>query len=125
MRILILVMIGVYRRVYYLLPRRNCLFAESCAVHVERVTRTEGSRAGVRALVHRMRACRPGGRIRVGRITEAVSAASASQLMSSLAARAAVREDVPEEARYAQSSPITQVRPIWRTSKEIKSGQKV
>lgn len=39
---------------------RRCIFRESCSAHVLRVARTQGGRAGLIALVSRMRACRPG-----------------------------------------------------------------
>jgi len=40
--------------------RRGCLFRESCSRHVYRITRQQGPRCGVRALLARYRTCRPG-----------------------------------------------------------------
>jgi putative component of membrane protein insertase Oxa1/YidC/SpoIIIJ protein YidD len=56
----LLAIIRVYRFARPYLPRRTCLFDESCSMHVERVTRSEGIRAGLRALLGRVRTCRPG-----------------------------------------------------------------
>jgi len=63
MRSIILMAIRVYREVSTVLPRRHCLFAESCSVHVERVVRREGALAGTKAFLRRLRACRPGFRL--------------------------------------------------------------
>ena len=60
MRQALLALIGLYRFVRPVLPRRRCLFVESCSEHVERVTRTHGFVAGTRALGRRARQCRPG-----------------------------------------------------------------
>ncbi len=40
--------------------RRQCLFAESCSRHVYRVASSHGLGAGLRALLLRVRRCRPG-----------------------------------------------------------------
>lgn len=52
--------IGAYQR--HLSPRlsRRCLFAESCSAHVARVLLTDGTLAGLKALLGRLRRCRPG-----------------------------------------------------------------
>jgi len=50
-------------RVYWLVPvelRRSCLFKESCSHFVFRSTKEKGFFCGIRALMLRIKQCRPG-----------------------------------------------------------------
>jgi putative component of membrane protein insertase Oxa1/YidC/SpoIIIJ protein YidD len=60
MRGVLLFLIRQYWRVSVALPRRNCLFRETCSRHVYRVTSEEGVIPGIRALAVRVRRCRGG-----------------------------------------------------------------
>lgn len=60
MRWTLLAAIRLYWAIWPERFRRGCLFRESCSRHVYRITRQQGLRCGVRALVARYRACRPG-----------------------------------------------------------------
>jgi len=56
---LLTVPIRAYRRWVPVERRRPCLFPESCSEHVLRVTTEAGLMAGLRALLIRVRQCRP------------------------------------------------------------------
>jgi hypothetical protein len=60
MRSIIIGMILLYRRLIPPHRRRPCLFRETCSLHIERVTREAGGLAAMRALLKRIRCCRPG-----------------------------------------------------------------
>jgi hypothetical protein len=59
-RTLLLLAIRAYWLAWPAEWRRGCLYRESCSRHVHRVTAAEGLTAGLRALRHRFRTCRPG-----------------------------------------------------------------
>ena len=60
MKFLLLAFINLYRRLVRPFFRATCLFRESCSVYVERETRKNGFRAGLKALRFRFQNCRPG-----------------------------------------------------------------
>ena len=60
MKFLLLALIHLYRRLVRPFTRATCLFRESCSVCVERETRKNGFRAGLKALRFRFQNCRPG-----------------------------------------------------------------
>jgi len=50
-------------RIYWRIPTKyhdKCIFRESCSRYVYRITRQQGFRAGIRALLERNELCRPG-----------------------------------------------------------------
>lgn len=72
MRRLVLVAIRLYWRYWPKSARRKCIFRETCSHHIYHITRTQGAVAGIRAMMDRLRKCRPGfkvyskdGRLRV------------------------------------------------------------
>jgi uncharacterized protein len=60
LRLLLLAVIRLYWRIVPEHRRRSCLFRVSCSNHVHAVTAESGFLAGLRALFHRWRRCRPG-----------------------------------------------------------------
>jgi putative component of membrane protein insertase Oxa1/YidC/SpoIIIJ protein YidD len=60
MKMLLLAIIRLYWRFWPRSWRRKCLYQETCSRYVHRVTRTQGSAAGVRALADRFGKCRSG-----------------------------------------------------------------
>jgi uncharacterized protein len=60
MRYLIIWGIRLYRRIWPQQYCRVCVFRESCSRHVERVAIESGFIAAFRALLKRVRCCRPG-----------------------------------------------------------------
>lgn len=60
MRSLLLLAIHAYWLAWPARWRRACLYRESCSRYVHRVAGAEGLAAGLRALRHRFRTCRPG-----------------------------------------------------------------
>lgn len=60
MRHLLLAVIRVYWIVWPRHLNRGCIYRETCSHHVYRVARELGFYAGLRALLHRVRTCRPG-----------------------------------------------------------------
>jgi len=60
MKLLLTLPIRVYWRLWPESKRRTCLYRESCSRHVHRVTQQHGLWAGLKALRHRVRTCRPG-----------------------------------------------------------------
>jgi len=70
----LLAAISLYWRLTNPDGRRHCLFRQSCSRHVFEMTAENGARAGLRALVRRIRQCRP-------RAGAAVSAGSQCLLM--------------------------------------------
>lgn len=63
MRWLLLLLIRAYWALFPRRWRRDCLFHETCSVHVFRVTETQGLREGFKALRTRFRQCRGGYRL--------------------------------------------------------------
>jgi hypothetical protein len=53
-------LILAYQRLAPAALRNRCIFAESCSHFVLRMVREHGARAGIAALMLRMRRCRPG-----------------------------------------------------------------
>jgi putative component of membrane protein insertase Oxa1/YidC/SpoIIIJ protein YidD len=60
MRIILIITIQLYWRIWPQERRRSCIFRESCSHHVYRVASHMGLVAGVRALLRRFRVCRAG-----------------------------------------------------------------
>lgn len=60
MRQLLLAVIRSYWAVWPRHRNRGCIYRETCSHHVHRVASESGFIAGVRALLHRVRTCRPG-----------------------------------------------------------------
>lgn len=60
MRSLLLFVIRCYWRFFPEQWRGQCIFRTTCSHHVYETTRTRGVRAGIRALIGRLRKCRPG-----------------------------------------------------------------
>ncbi|MFB6231211.1 MAG: membrane protein insertion efficiency factor YidD [Salinibacter sp.] len=60
MRDLLLFAIRCYWRFFPEKWRGQCIFRITCSHHVYETTRTRGARAGMRALIDRLRKCRPG-----------------------------------------------------------------
>jgi len=60
MKLLLIGLIRVYRLFIRPIYPKTCLYKESCSVHVERITRQYGTRAGLKALRYRMANCRSG-----------------------------------------------------------------
>jgi hypothetical protein len=60
MKFIVVGLILAYQRLAPQALRDRCIFAESCSNFVLRRTREEGVRAGIAALLLRMRRCRPG-----------------------------------------------------------------
>jgi putative component of membrane protein insertase Oxa1/YidC/SpoIIIJ protein YidD len=60
MKRVLLSAIELYWRLIVPERRRQCIFRESCSVHVHRITRDQGLVRGISAFVHRFRRCRGG-----------------------------------------------------------------
>jgi putative component of membrane protein insertase Oxa1/YidC/SpoIIIJ protein YidD len=56
----VLFAIELYWRLIVPQRRRQCIFRESCSLHVHRITRDQGLVRGISAFVHRFRRCRGG-----------------------------------------------------------------
>ena len=60
MKLLLIGLIRAYRILIRPVYPKTCLYKESCSIHVERITRQDGTRAGLNALRYRMANCRLG-----------------------------------------------------------------
>ncbi len=60
MTFLMLALIKAYRLFLKPFLNQTCLYRESCSVHVERITKEQGFRQGLRALTLRIENCREG-----------------------------------------------------------------
>jgi putative component of membrane protein insertase Oxa1/YidC/SpoIIIJ protein YidD len=60
MKAILILPIRLYRIVVPVRFRPECLYEETCSVHVERIAREGGLLAGMKALGSRFRNCRPG-----------------------------------------------------------------
>ena len=60
MKLLIIGLIRAYRILIRPIYPKTCLYKESCSIHVERIARHDGTRAGLKALRYRMANCRSG-----------------------------------------------------------------
>lgn len=66
MRYLLLIGIKIY---WFIIPekeRRSCIFRESCSQHVYKLALNQGLFSGLKALIRRMRSCKPGYTICLG-----------------------------------------------------------